>query len=190
MTLLIVGLVIFFGIHSISIVAHPLRERLVAAIGVGPFKGAYSLLSLVGFLLMLAGYSALRLEPRLLYVPPAGLQHLAALLMLPVFPLLLAAYLPGRIRRVAKHPMLVAIKFWALAHLLANGMLADVLLFGSFLVWAVLDRISLKNRAPRATPAAPERAGNDLLVVVGGLLLYAVFVYDLHQRLFGVAPFG
>jgi uncharacterized membrane protein len=110
--------------------------------------------------------------------------------MLPVFPLLLAAYLPGRLQRVAKHPMLVAVKIWALSHLLANGMLADVLLFGSFLVWAVADRISLKRRTPRPTPAAPARAINDVIVVLGGLALYGAFAMVWHQRLFGVAPFG
>jgi len=190
MTMLLIGLVLFFGIHSISIFANPWRDRLASSLGELMWKGVYSLLSLGGFLLMMAGYSVLRLGPHLLYVPPAGLRHVAALLMLPVFPLLLAAYLPGRIRRAAKHPMLVAVKFWALAHLLANGMLADVLLFGSFLIWAVADRISLKRRVPRPTPAAPERAINDVMVVVGGLLLYGAFAMVWHQRLFGVAPFG
>lgn len=190
MAMLLGGLIVFFGIHSISIFANPLRDRLATSLGAARWKGLYSLISLGGFLLMIAGYSALRLEPHLLYVPPAGLRHLAALLMLPVFPLLLAAYLPGRIRRAAKHPMLVAVKFWALAHLLANGMLADVLLFGSFLVWAIADRISLKRRAPRSTPGAPERPINDVIVVIGGLLLYGAFAMVWHQRLFGVAPFG
>ena len=120
MTFLITGLLVFFGIHSISIFAHPLRERLAGSLGEARWKGVYSIVSLGGFLLMLVGYSTLRLEPHLLYVPPAGLRHVAALLMLPVFPLLLATYLPGRIRTAAKHPMLAAVKFWALAHLLAN----------------------------------------------------------------------
>jgi uncharacterized membrane protein len=110
--------------------------------------------------------------------------------MLPVFPLLFAAYLPGRIRNAAKHPMLAAVKFWALAHLLANGMLADIVLFGSLLVWAVLDRISLKRRALRATPAAPAKPFNDVLAVVLGLVVYAIFVMGAHRALFGVAPFG
>lgn len=190
MTLLVIGLIMFFGIHSVSILNNPLRDRLAASLGEVRWKALYAVGSLGGFLLMMAGYSALRLEPQLLYVPPAGLRHVAALLMLPVFPLLLATYLPGKISRAAKHPMLVALKFWALAHLLANGMLADVLLFGSFLVWAVADRISLKRRTPRATPAAPARAINDVIVVVGGLALYGAFAMVWHQRLFGVAPFG
>jgi uncharacterized membrane protein len=110
--------------------------------------------------------------------------------MLPVFPLLLATYLPGRIRTVAQHPMLAAVKFWALAHLLANGMLADLILFGSLLAWAVLDRISLKRRAPRPVPAAPATPWNDVLAVVLGLAVYAGFVMNWHYRLFGVSPFG
>jgi uncharacterized membrane protein len=190
MTMLIFGMILFFGAHSVSIVAHPLRERLVASMGAATWKGLYSLVSLGGLLLMISGYSVLRLEPHLVYVPPAGLRHAAALLMLPVFPLLLATYLPGRIRRIAKHPMLVAVKFWALAHLLANGMLADVLLFGGFLAWAIADRISLKRRVPRPSPAAPERPYNDAIVIVVGLALYGAFAMLWHVRLFGVAPFG
>ena len=187
---LVVGLVIFLGIHSVSIVARPWRDAMVARLGAGTWKGLYSLVALLGFVLMIGGYSAARLEPSLLYVPPVGLRHLAGLLMLPVFPLLFATYLPGRLKRWAKHPMLVAVKLWALAHLLANGMLADVLLFGSLLLWAVLDRISLKRRAPQPLPTTPTTPWNDVLAVVLGLTLYAAFAMIWHQRLFGVAPFG
>lgn len=187
---MIIGLVLFFGMHSVSIVAPAWRDRVAKNWGEPRWKGAYSLVSIAGFVLMIQGYAALRLEPSLLYVPPVGLRHLAALLMLPVFPLLLATYLSGRIKRAAKHPMLVAVKLWALAHLLANGMLADVMLFGGFLLWAVLDRISLKRRPVRVAPAAPELPINDALVVLGGLGLYAAFVMNWHERFFGVAPFG
>ena len=189
MTELLIGLVLFLCVHSISIVAPAWRDQCVARLGVWTFKAIYSLVAIAGFLLIWSGYSLARLEPTLLYVPPTGMRHLAALLMLPVFPLLLAAYLPGRISRAAKHPMLVAVKLWALAHLLANGMLADVVLFGSMLAWAVADRISLKRRPPRANPAAPAWAVNDVLVVVLGLGLYAYFAMVAHARLFGVAPF-
>lgn len=190
MSTLLLGLFLFLGVHSISIVAPGWRDAMAARLGAGAWKGLYSLLSLVGFLLLVEGYAMTRLEPTLVWVPPAGLRHVAALLMLPVFPLLFAAYLPGRIRSAAKHPMLAAVKFWALAHLLANGMLADILLFGSLLVWAVLDRISLKRRAPRPSPAAPTGPFNDVLAVVLGLAVYAAFVMGLHLRLIGVAPFG
>ena len=190
MSMLVLGLAIFLGVHSVSIVAPAWRDAMAARLGAGAWKGLYSLVSLGGFVLLLKGYALARLEPSLVWVPPTGLRHVAALLMLPVFPLLFAAYLPGRIRDAAKHPMLAAVKFWALAHLISNGMLADIVLFGSLLAWAVLDRISLKRRAPRATPAAPAKPFNDILAVALGLAVYAVFVMGAHQRLFGVAPFG
>ena len=129
-----------------------------------------------------------RHDPVVLYWTPTWLRHLALLLLVPVFPLLLAAYLPGRIQTTVKHPMLAAIKLWAVAHLLANGMLADVLLFGTFLVWAVVDRISLKRRAPRPVPGAQPSKMNDLIAVVGGLALYVAFILWLHLWLIGVAP--
>ncbi|MDP2075505.1 NnrU family protein, partial [Hydrogenophaga sp.] len=154
----------------------------------------YSLVSLAGFVLIVVGYSAARETPVLLYTLPNGFRHLAALLMLPVFVLLLATYLPGRIQRTAKHPMLLAVKLWALAHLLANGTLADVLLFGGFLAWAVADRISVKKRAARGltrtAPALPGSKANDAIAVVGGLGLYVLFVVWAHAFLFGVRPFG
>jgi uncharacterized membrane protein len=188
MSMLLLGLALFLGVHSVSIVAPAWRDAMAARLGAGVWKGLYSLVSLAGFVLLLKGYALARLEPSLVWVPPVGLRHVAALLMLPVFPLLFATYLPGRIRDAAKHPMLAAVKFWALAHLLANGMLADIVLFGSLLVWAVLDRISMKRRAPRVTPAAPPKPFNDILAIVLGLAVYAVFVMGAHQMLFGVAP--
>lgn len=190
MTQLLIGLALFLGIHSLAIVAPAMRDRWAERLGGGVYKAVYSLVALAGFLLMWSGYSLARLEPTLLYVPPTGLRHLSALLMVPVFPLLLATYFPGWISRVAKHPMLVAVKLWALAHLFANGMLADVVLFGSMLAWAVADRISLKRRAPRANLRVPAWRFNDALVVVLGLGLYAYFVMEAHVRLFGVAPFS
>ncbi len=140
---LVLGLALFLGIHSVSIVAPRWRHELAHRAGEGPFKGVYTLVALAGFGLIVAGYSAARQNPVLLWTPPPGMRHVAALLMLPVFVLLLSAYLPGRIQRAARHPMLLATQLWALAHLLANGGLADVVLFGAFLVWAVADRISL-----------------------------------------------
>lgn len=188
MIYLIVGLVLFLGIHSVEIFSPTFRGNTVARIGEGAWKGIYSLLSIAGFVLLIWGYGVARQEPILLYAPPVWTRHLAALLMLPVFPLLLAAYLPGRIKAAVKHPMLVAIKTWALAHLIANGMLADVLLFGGFLVWAVADRISLKRRVVRPTPGPPPSKYNDLIAVVGGLALYVIFALWLHVRWIGVSP--
>lgn len=188
MGILVLGLIIFLGIHSLSIVNEPLRHRMVQSMGEGAFKGIYSLIALVGLVLIVWGYGAARLDPVLIYSPPAWLRHLAMLLLVPVFPLLFAAYLPGRISRTLKHPMLVAVKLWAVAHLLANGMAHDVLLFGAFLAWAVVDRISLTRRADRATPALPAKSFNDLIAVVGGLAVYVLFVLWAHQWLIGVAP--
>jgi uncharacterized membrane protein len=190
MGILIVGLVIFLGVHSISIVAPGFRARALARLGEGGWKGLYALLSAAGLALLLYGFHLARQAPVVLYVPPAWMHHVTFLLMLPVFPLILAAYLPGRIKTAMKHPMLAAVKFWALAHLLSNGTLADVLLFGSFLAWAVCDRISLKRRAPQALRTAPAGRFNDLLAVVFGLALYGLFIGWAHARLFGVSPLG
>lgn len=187
---LIVGLVLFFGSHSVSIVAEPWRDRMVARFGPGPWKALYSVVAIAGFVLIVHGYRAARSVPTDLYTPPAWLAHVSAALMLLVFPLLLAAYLPGRIKRATGHPLLAATKIWAFAHLLANGTLADVLLFGSFLVWAVADRVSFRRRAPRSVPAAPVTRFNDAIAVAGGLAIYAVFVFWAHQAWFGVSPLG
>ena len=193
MLVLVVGLVIFLGVHSVSIVAPGWRTATVARLGERPWKGLYSLASAVGLALIIVGYGMARKDPVVLYTPPAALRHLALLVMLPVFPLLFAAYLPGRIRAAAKHPFLLAVKLWALAHLLANGMLADVLLFGAFLAWAVADRISVKRRPAAQThevPAAPPSAANDAIALVGGLVVYAVFIVWAHRWIIGVSPLG
>ncbi|MBW7472651.1 NnrU family protein [Marinobacter sp. M216] len=188
MATLIAGLVLFLGIHSLSIVNEPLRNRLQASLGEWPFKGLYSIVALIGLVLIVIGYGAARLDPTVLYTPPGWLRHLAMLLLVPVFPLLFATYFPGRIKATLKHPMLVAVKLWALAHLLANGMLHDVILFGAFLAWAVVDRISMKRRTQRAIPALPAGKANDLIAVIGGLAVYVVTVVWAHQWLIGVSP--
>ncbi|MDP1685041.1 NnrU family protein [Hydrogenophaga sp.] len=194
MLLLILGLVLFLGVHSVSIVSADGRNRLVKQMGEGPWKALYSLVSLAGFVLIVVGYGAAREAPVLLYTLPNGFRHLAAVLMLPVFVLLLAAYLPGRIKSAAKHPMLLAVKLWALAHLLANGTLADVLLFGGFLAWAVVDRISVKKRTAAGLlhpgPVLPGSKANDAIALVGGLAIYVLFVVWAHAWLIGVRPFG
>jgi uncharacterized membrane protein len=188
---LLLGLVLFLGVHSVSIAAPGWRSAQIAARGERTWKGLYSLAAGIGLVLLIVGYGMARREPVVLYTPPAGLRHLALLLLLPVFPLLFAAYLPGRLSRLARHPMLLATKLWATAHLLANGTLADVLLFGGFLAWAVADRISVKRRTPEqahAVPGAPPRPMNDAIAIVGGLAVYAVTVLWAHRWLFGVSP--
>lgn len=186
---LLIGIVLFFGMHSASIVAMPVRERMVAK-SENAWKGIYTLASIVGIVLMVRGYAELRSAPTVLYVTPYWMRHVAALLLLPVFIFFIAPYFPGRIKTALKHPQLVAVKLWAFAHLLVNGMLADVLLFGSFLVWAIVDRISLKKRPQRPLPGAPESAMNDVILVVIGLAIYGVFAFWAHEWLFGIAPFA
>jgi uncharacterized membrane protein len=189
MSLLVVGLILFLGIHSVSIVAPAWRDAQVDRRGERVWKGTYALVSLVGLLLLIYGYGLARQTPVVLYAPPPGLRHVALLLMLPVFPLLFAAYLPGRIQRTVKHPMLLAVALWATAHLLGNGTLADVLLFGAFLVWAVADWISVQRRAvPRRVPGAPPGALNDIVALAGGLVVYAAFLWRAHIWLTGVSP--
>jgi uncharacterized membrane protein len=185
---LIAGLTVFFASHSISIVAPEWRDRMAARIGMRAWRGLYSLASLAGLALIIHGFALSRAAPIVLYTPGRALHLAAVVLMVPVFPLLFAAYLPGRIRTAARHPMLVAIKLWAVAHLLANGMAADVLLFGGFLAWAVIDRISLKRRPVKASVGAKPGRWNDLLAIVLGLAVYALMLCCVHQRLLGVAP--
>jgi uncharacterized membrane protein len=191
MSLLVAGLILFLGVHSVSIVAPDWRQAQIARRGERTWKGVYALVSLAGLLLLIYGYGVARHAPVVLYTPPLALRHVALVLMIPVFPLFIAAYFPGRIQRSAKHPMLLAVKFWATAHLLANGTLADVLLFGGFLLWAVADRISVKRRAvPHAVPGAPPSPLNDLIAVIGGLVVYAAFLFWIHVRMTGVSPLG
>ncbi len=189
-SILILGLVLFFATHSVSIVNMAWRDRMVTRMGLAGWQGLYSLVAIAGLVLIVWGYGLARQEPLVLYAPPVWLRHVALLLLVFVFPLLIAAYLPGRIQRATKHPMLAATKIWAFAHLLANGMLHDVLLFGAFLVWAVVDRISLKRRQPIPVLGAPPSKFNDAIAVIAGLVLYAVFAVWAHAWLFGVAPAG
>lgn len=186
MTLLVIGLVLFFGIHSLVIVAPGSREWLLQALGRHGWRGLHSAVSLAGFVLIIVGYGKARMAPEVLYAPPFWMRHVTFTLLLPVFPLLVAAYLPGRIKATLRHPMLVAVKLWALAHLLSNGTLADVLLFGGFLAWAVADRISLQRRPPVLQSAAAPRARNDVIAVVLGLALYAATLLWLHRLLIGI----
>jgi uncharacterized membrane protein len=186
MTLLIIGIIVFLGVHLLPTIAD-LRARLVASVGEAGYKGAFSLLSLASLILLIYGYATAPLVQ--LWSPPQWTRWVAIVLMLPAFIFLVAAYVPGRIRERLKHPFLVAIKTWALAHLLANGDLASVILFGSFLAYAVYDRITLKHRRPSSIVGieGPERPQNDVIAVVLGTVLYAVFLVWLHPLLIGHA---
>jgi len=187
MTWLIIGLALLLGIHSVSIVAPAWRDSMAARLGELRWKRLYSIVSLAAFVALVHGCSLARQDPVVLYQPAQWMRNLAFVVMLPAFPLLLSAYFPGRIKAAVKHPMLAATQLWAIAHLLANGALADVLLFGGFLGWAVLDRVSVGKRPVRSVPGAPPRRYNDVIAIVAGLALYVVIAQWLHARLFGVA---
>jgi uncharacterized membrane protein len=192
MTLLILGLVIFLGVHSTRIVAEGWRTQMLARLGEGGWKGVYSLLSLVGLVLIVYGYGQARMDPTVLWGSPVWVRHLAALLTLLAFILLAAAYVPGNsIKAKLRHPMVLGVKVWALAHLIANNTLADVLLFGGFLVWAVLSFRAARGR-DRAAGVVPTagRAGPTVITVVVGFIAWAVFAFWAHAVLFGVRPFG
>lgn len=190
MILLIAGLVLFLGIHFLPMF-RGLRAGLISRFGENGYKGLYTLIAFAGLGLTIYGYGVARFEgPPLVYDPPFWLRHVTMLLMVPVFIFLVAAYVPCRIRTALKHPMLVAVKLWALAHLLANGDLASVLLFGGFLAWAVADRISVKRRGPGAGQVAAVAGDpgkySDIAVILAGLVLYGLFVWKLHVWLIGV----
>lgn len=183
-----VGIFLFLGIHSIAIVAPAWRNDMVRRMGAVPWKAMYGLVAIVGIVLLVKGYGDLRWASSVLYTPPGWLRHVGMLLLLPVFPLLLATYLPGRISARVQHPMLLAVKIWAFAHLLMNGRVVDLVLFSAFLAWAVADRIAVKRRSsrPASAPTLPETVFNDAVVVVGGLAIYVAFVFWLHTWLIGV----
>ena len=185
---LILGLAVFFGVHCISLVALGWRDRVAERLGKRMWQGIYSIASLIGLYLLVTGYGAARASDAVLYATPPEFRYIAALLMLPAFSLALASVIPGRIRTAAQHPLLLATMLWAAAHLLTNGSVADLLLFGSFLVWAVAVRISLAHRPARPIRVLPTSAANDVIIVVGGLALYAIFILWLHARWIGVAP--
>ena len=186
MTVLVLGIILFFTVHSVSIINESWRDGVVERVGLKTWKGVYSVIALAGFIMICYGYGIARQDPVVLYSPPAWMRHITMLLMLFVFPLFLAANLPGKIRAAAKQPLLAATKIWALAHLLVNGTLADLLLFGSFLVWAIVDRISMKTRTQRPIPGLTTPY-SDAIAIALGLGLYAVFVFWAHGALFGVA---
>lgn len=193
MMALILGLVIFFAAHVLPTNTQ-LRDGLVARFGASAYKAGFSIISLAGLVVIVLGYYKMQhLYPGknpILYDPPLFMRHITLALMLPAMILLVASQIPSRIRTAVGHPMLAAVKIWAFAHLLANGDGASVLLFGSFLAYAVYDRISVKKRGARGPlgDKAPTGILNDVLVVVIGAVLYAALLHGGHAWLFGVAP--
>ncbi len=191
MTALVIGLLLFLGVHSVRVFAEPLRTRLRSQWGENGFKGAYTLVSLAGFALVVWGFGQARLQPVPLWTPMLWARHLASLLMLVSFILLAAAYVPrNAFKAKLHHPMTLGVKTWALAHLLANHTLAEALLFGGFLVWSVLVFRAARARDRAAGTAYPAgTAAGTALTVVAGLGAWAVFAFWAHGFLFGVRPF-
>ena len=189
---LVLGLVIFLGAHSVRIVAEDWRTRTLARVGPATWKMAYSVVSLLGFALIVWGFGQARMQPVQVWNPPVGMRHAASLLTLPAFVLLAAAYVPGNgIKARVHHPMVLGVKVWALAHLLANGLLAQMLLFGAFLAWAVLDFSAARRRDRAAGTVYPAGRGVATLVtVVAGVVAWLVFAMWLHGWWIGVRPFG
>jgi uncharacterized membrane protein len=192
MTALILGLLIFLGVHSVRIVAEPWRTRMLATRGEGTWKGLYSVLSVLGFALIVWGYGAARQQPVDLWAPMGWARHLASLLTLVAFVLLAAAYVPGNgIKARLHHPMVLGVKVWAFSHLLANHTLADLLLFGGFLLWAALSFRAARGRDRAAgTVYPPGSAARTAITVVIGLAAWALFAFWAHGALIGVRPFG
>ncbi|OCP09149.1 MULTISPECIES: NnrU family protein [unclassified Ensifer] len=191
MAILVLGIIIFLGMHLIRVVAPGFRAGVIESRGKGAWMGIYAILSLIGLCLIIYGFGQASSETGMLYDPPVFLRHIALLLMLFAFIFLAAGFLPaGRIAVAVKHPQVLSIKIWALAHLLANGETSSVLLFGSFLVWAVILRVSLKRRERAGERVLPvfKSAMNDVLAIVIGLAVYVLFVWKLHEWLIGVPP--
>ena len=192
MNFLLLGLVIFLGVHSLRIVANDWATQTQLQWGELRWKAAYSVLAALGLSLLVFGFGLARQQPVQLWSPPAGMRHLVALLMLVSFVLLAATYIPGNYLKVRlHHPMVLAVKVWALSHLLANGTLAHLVLFGAFLVWSVLDFRSARQR-DRATAAPIQAAtrGATVLTLVVGTGLWLVMTFWLHGLLIGIRPLG
>ncbi|HZX70141.1 MAG TPA: NnrU family protein [Rhodanobacter sp.] len=190
MSVLILGLLVFLGVHSLRIFADDWRSQQLAQLGEMRWKGIYALVSLIGFVLIVWGFGLARQHPVLLYVPPLALRHLNALFTLIAFVLVAAAYIPrNHLKAKFGHPMLLGVKAWAFGHLLATGMLRDVVLFGAFLLWAVVLFIVSRRRDRRAGTVYPAGtlAGDAMLVVVG-VAAWIVFAFWLHLWLIGVKP--
>jgi uncharacterized membrane protein len=187
----ILGLVIFLGTH-VFVTMRDRRDALVARIGDWPYRGLFSLVSIVGIVLIGYGFAAYRATgPIMLWYPPAWTRHIVVALMWPASIMVAAAYIPGNIKRVLKHPMLVGVKTWAFAHLCANGDLGGIILFGSVLAWAVYDRITLKRRKDAGAPPIPGGGvKNDIIAIVIGTIVYLALGFVFHPIVIGVPAFG
>jgi len=189
--LMIAGLVLFIGAHVFTTMRGQ-RAALIARVGEGAYKGVYSLLSIVGVVLIAWGFARYRAAGYIaVWDPPGWTRHVTVLLVWPAIIMFYAAYSPGRIKAVLKHPMLVGTKLWALAHLISNGDLGSIILFGSILAWAVYDRITLKRRTDAGGPPIPVGGTKqDIIAVVGGTIIYLLLGFLFHPYVVGVPAFG
>jgi len=188
----VVGLILFLGVHSVRVIADPWRTASIARLGIGPWKGLYSLASLAGFLVLVWGYGQARQTPIVIWSPPAAMRHATELLTLIAFIFLAASKIPNNAFKArGGHPMLIGVKFWALGHLLANGTLNDIILFGAFLAWAVVTYVASRKRDRRegVRYGVASVRGTSISVVVG-LVAWAIFAGLLHKLLIGISPFG
>jgi uncharacterized membrane protein len=188
---MIVGLALFFGVHSLT-TQRELRARVIASTGEGGYKIAYSLISAAGLVLIVWGFARYRATGWVdIWYPPTAFKHITMALMLPAVILFVASYIRGRIYATLKHPMLTGIKLWAASHLLANGDLGSIVLFGSFLAWAVYDRISLKHRPDAGAPPIPVGGPtNDLIAIGVGAVAYVALAFAFHPVVIGVPVVG
>ena len=189
---LITGLVVFLGVHSVRIVADGWRIRILHRLGASAYKGLYSLISVLGFVLIVYGFGVARESPVMLWLPPAGMRHAAFLLTLVAFVLLAAAYVPrNSIKARVHHPMVLGVKSWALAHLVSTGSVANLVLFGAFLVWGVMNFIAARKRdRALGTQYAAGTVPATVLTVVVGVAVWAAIAFKLHGLLIGIRPFG
>ena len=187
----IIGLVLFLGAH-VFVTMRDRRAGLIAKLGAGPYRGLFVLVSLVGVVLAGYGFAEYRAAGFIMvWYPPAWTRHIVEALMWPASIMVVAAYIPGNIKRVLKHPMLVGVKTWAFAHLCANGDLGGMILFGAVLAWAVYDRITLKRRSDPGAPSIPVGGGmNDIIAVVVGTIVYLALGFVFHPVVIGVPAFG
>jgi uncharacterized membrane protein len=185
MTILIIGLIVFFASHAFTM-ARGNRALMVERLGEGPYKGLYSMVSAIGLILIVWGFASYRAAGYIqVWDPPRWTRDVALVLMIPATILFVATYLPGEIKRRAKHPMLAALKIWALTHLLANGDLGSMLIFAAFLVYGVVDRIAVKRRGETAA-IPPGWTQNDTKAVIAGVVAYAAIIFYLHPLIIGV----
>jgi uncharacterized membrane protein len=188
---MIVGLALFLGAHTLT-TQRDLRARFIASLGEGGYKGVYAMVSLAGLALIVWGFANYRADGMIdIWHPPAAFKHITEALMLPAVILVVASYIRGGIYTALKHPMLAGVKLWAVAHLIANGDLGSIILFGSFLGWAVFDRISLKHRSDVGAPPIPVGGrSNDLIAIAVGIVVYLALGFVFHPVVIGVPVFG